>query len=254
MRFLAISSALASTLLLTSALAQNPPRDLARFDASAADVERGRGIAVGTYNRGPGGACFQCHGIDGKGDGAAAFPRLTAQSYSYLYESMRDYASGVRQNAVMTPIAKALDDQQMRDVSAYYAAQQEAPFGPQPTVEVHVLQHGAALSAVGHAERALQACINCHGPHGVGLPPTYPYLAGQYANYLEAQLNAWKSGQRKSDRLVGQVMENIAKQMTDEVIRAVSAYYASIRLAGEPQRKADAIEPLPGPSTRYPER
>jgi cytochrome c553 len=49
-------------------------------------------------------------------------------------------------------------------------------------------------------------------------------------------------------------MENIAKQMTDEDIRAVSAYYASIRLAGEPQRKADAIEPLPGPSTRYPER
>ena len=162
---------------------------------------------------------------------------------------MKDYASGARQNAVMTPIAKALDDQQMRDVSAYYAAQKEAPSAPQPMVETHLLQHGAALSAVGHAERGLQACINCHGPHGVGLAPTYPYLAGQYANYLEAQLNAWKSGQRKSDRLVGQVMENIAKQMTDEDIRAVSAYYASVRPAGEPQRKANAIEPLPGPST-----
>jgi cytochrome c553 len=254
MRLLGIISASASTLLLTSVLAQNPTRDWARFDESTADVERGRGIAVGTYNRGPGGACFQCHGIDGKGDGAAAFPRLTAQSYSYLYESMKDYASGARQNAVMTPIAKALDDQQMRDVSAYYAAQKEASFGPQPTVETQVLQYGAALSAVGHAERGLQACINCHGPRGAGLPPTYPYLAGQYANYLEAQLNAWKSGQRKSHHLTGQVMENITKQMTDEDIRAVSAYYASVRPVGEPRRKANVIEPLPGPSTRNPAR
>lgn len=250
MRLLMIGSALASTILLTSVFAQSPSGDPGKFDPSAANVDQGRGIAVGTYTRGPGGACFQCHGIDGKGDGQAAFPRLTGQSYSYLYESMRDYASGVRQNAVMTPIAKALTDQQMRDVSAYYAAQEDAPFGPQPSVDAHVLQYGAALSAVGHAERGLQACINCHGPSGVGLPPTYPYLAGQYANYLEAQLKAWKSGQRKSDRLAGQVMENIAKQMTDEDVRAVAAYYASVRPANDALRKSDSIQPLPGPSTR----
>lgn len=234
------------------------------YDIRAADVERGRAVVVGAYAAPPGseagpgspaispqaGACFQCHGMDGKGDKAAVFPRLTDQTYKYLYDSLKDYASGVRQNAVMTPIAKALSDQQMRDVSAYYAAQKSAEYPPADQVDAQVLQHGAALAAIGNAIRGVQGCINCHGPDGVGLPPTYPYLAGQYAAYLEAQMKAWKTGQRKGDGFG--IMENIAKRLTDEEIRAVSNYYASIRprsVTPEQAEFAAPMVPLPSVST-----
>lgn len=228
------------------------------YDAGTADAERGRAVVVGAFAAQPGqganaitpqaGACFQCHGMDGKGDAAAAFPRLTDQVYKYLYDSLKDYASGVRQNPIMSPIAKALSDQQMRDVAAYYSAQKIAPYAPSPKVDPSVLQYGAAIAAIGHAQRGVQGCINCHGPEGVGLPPTYPYLAGQYAPYIEAQMKAWKTGQRKGDGFG--IMENIAKRLTDEEIRAVAAYYASIRPTRlTPENPASAgIQPLPSPT------
>src|SRR5690606_13949705 len=84
------------------------------------DPGAGQAVAVGTFNAGPTGACFQCHGQGGEGDAAAAFPRLSGQSYGYLVKALKDYASGARQNEIMSPIAEALSEQEMRDVSAYY--------------------------------------------------------------------------------------------------------------------------------------
>jgi len=234
--FLYLAACLVPLVALSAAKAQqgNTP-DVGQIYPQNADVEAGRSIVVGAYTFGQTpqpqqGNCFQCHGMDGKGDQAAAFPRLTDQSYKYLYESLRNFASGVRNNPIMTPIAKALSDQQKRDVAAYYAAQKDAPYGARPETDPDTLQYGAALAAVGSATRGVQGCINCHGPAGVGLPPTYPFLAGQYANYIQSQLKAWKSGQRR-DGAAGGIMEYIAKRLTDEDIRAVSLYYASIRPA-----------------------
>lgn len=223
-------------------------------DPTTADLEHGRAVVVGaSATRAVEGAnrmqpsdvaCFRCHGMDGRGDEAAVFPRLTDQVYKYLYDSLKDYASGARQNPVMTPIAQSLNDRQMRDVSAYYAAQKQAAYGERPQASAELLQHGAALAAIGNARTGVQGCINCHGPDGVGLPPTYPYLAGQYANYLEAQLKAWKTGERKGDGFG--IMENIAKRMSDEEIRAVSLYYASLRPSSvTPEQAEAAFTPLP---------
>jgi cytochrome c553 len=217
---------LISMFWLQASVAQETSRRNATM-ADTGDRERGRAIVVGAYSSEAQSACFRCHGMDGRGDAAAAFPRLTDQLYKYLYDSMKDYASGVRDNPIMSPIARALTEQQMRDVSAYYAQQKNAPYGPLLKVDLQLLQAGGTLAAVGSAERGVQGCINCHGPDGAGLPPTFPYLAGQHAIYLESQLSAWKTGRRKGDSF--RMMEKIAKRLSDEDIRAVSAYYASIR-------------------------
>ncbi len=251
LRLFLISALAAGSLGLSVAWGQiNRASDPAAWNPSSGDIERGRAVVVGAFNRNPGGACFQCHGMDGKGDAAAVFPRLTDQVYKYLYDSLKDYASGVRQNPVMSPIAQALSDQDMRDVSAYYAAQKRADYGPQPPISPELIARGGSIAAIGHAGRGVQGCINCHGPDGVGLPPTYPYLAGQYAAYLEAQLRAWQTGERKGDGFG--IMENIAKRMSDEEIRAVSAYYASIRPPSVTPERAEAAAPMvplpPSPS------
>lgn len=253
-----------SVLVLTLSIfawAQAPRAiESASLDPQSENIEQGRAIVVGAFAAGPGKAnvqpqavaCFRCHGMDGRGDAAAAFPRLTDQVYKYLYDSLRDYASGARQNPVMGPIAQALNDEQMRDVSAYYASQKSAPYPPPPEVEPEILQYGGAIAAVGHAPHGIQGCINCHGPEGIGLPPTYPYLAGQHAMYLEAQLKAWKAGQRRGDGFG--IMENIAKRMTESEIRAVSLYYASLRPRSVTPEEAQTVGMAPSRNPQKPGR
>lgn len=198
--------------------------------SAEADLERGRAVVVGAIGATPAAQpqpCFACHGIDGVGDGSGAFPRLSGQAAFYMYKQLLDYASGKRRNDIMGPIAKAMTEPQMEDVSAWYAAQEDAPYFPRPEVPPRLLQQGAALSAVGSAEKGIQACVNCHGPAGTGLPPSFPYLAGQYASYTELTLTDWKVGLRRNDPLG--VMTEIAKRMSAEDIAAVAAYFASVR-------------------------
>ncbi|WP_165933850.1 c-type cytochrome [Aquabacter spiritensis] len=212
----------------------------------AEEVSRGRAVVVGAVGIGaPGGACFTCHGLQGAGDAAAVFPSLFGQSPEYLYRALRDYASGARENVVMSPIARALDDQQMRDVSIYFAVQIPVRAALRPTLDPERLQHGAHLAAVGSAARGIQGCVNCHGPAGRGLPPFYPALAGQHAAYIEAQLRAWKTGARKGDFLA--VMESIARRMTEFDIEGVAAYYAALAPAapGTATRDIRTLPPVP---------
>jgi cytochrome c553 len=195
--------------------------------AQEGNVERGRSVVVGAFEGGtPQVACLSCHGLDGRGDGSAAFPRITGQNAWYLYKQLRDYAAGTRPNEIMTPVAKALDEGQMQDVAAFYAAQ-EAPYPDPPEADPLLVQRGGALSAVGSSEKQIQACIACHGPAGTGLPPSGPYLAGQYAGYTELQLRFWQEDKRDNDAL--DVMATIAKRMTPEDAKAVAAYFAQVR-------------------------
>lgn len=198
-----------------------------------ANIANGRAVVVGAAGAAnpPTGSsqalpCFSCHGLHGAGDGTGAFPRLSGQPAFYLYKQLVDYASGARPNDVMTPIAQALSQAEMEDVAAFYAAQRGAPAFPPAQPDPLVLQQGGVLSAVGSAEKGIPACVNCHGPQGRGLPPSFPYLAGQYALYTELQLQLWQQGQRGNDPL--DVMADIAGRMSPEDIRGVAAYFAAM--------------------------
>jgi cytochrome c553 len=133
----------------------------------------------------------------------------------------------------MQPIAAGYSDKDLRDVAAYYASIRMKPLATSRAAAARIhpssdtLIKGGALAAVGSAKDGVQACANCHGPAGAGLPPVYPFLAGQFAGYLESQLKAFKSDQRRGDGL--HIMQDIAKRLSDEQIHAVAAYYASIQ-------------------------
>lgn len=191
-------------------------------------LELGRLVAMGGAQAGGSGmACIACHGVEGEGDGSGAFPRLAGQSGWYLYKQLIDYASGARPNQVMSGIAQRLTEHEMEAVSTYYAAI-DAPFAPViGDIDGELLQWGGQLGAVGSAERGIPACVNCHGPSGTGLPPSVPYLAGQYANYMSHQLALWSEGVRDNDAM--NVMSSIADRMTEEDMRAVAEYYARVR-------------------------
>lgn len=193
--------------------------------ARAPNVDRGALIAA----QGTGGApaCAQCHAFNGGSDGSGAFPRIAGQSAHYLAGELRDFTTGARSNAIMTPISKALAQDDIADLSAYYAAV-ESPFLPLSDPDPALVKRGEQLARVGDAKQGLQACDNCHGPGGVGEPPTIPYLAGQYAHYTGFELRMWQQGFRKNS-LEG--MAIIAKQLNAQDIAAVAAYFQQVRAA-----------------------
>ncbi|WP_322399753.1 c-type cytochrome [Massilia luteola] len=178
-------------------------------------------------------ACAGCHGAQGEGNAAGGFPRIAGQSAAYLGKQLGAYANGARVNPIMQPIAKAMNAEQIRDVSAYYASLGDAPAGataagaPAAGTKPSAagMDRGATLSAIGDDARGVQACANCHGPGGVGNQPVYPYLAGQHATYLTAAMAAWKNGARKTDSS-GQ-MTHIAQSLPDADVAALSAYFSA---------------------------
>jgi cytochrome c553 len=192
-----------------------------------AQIARGAVIAAqGTVAGAP--PCAQCHAFNGVSDASGAFPRVAGQSAYYLAEQLRDFASGMRSNAFMTPIAKALTAEDIADVAAYYSGL-DAPFLPLRKPDEALVKAGEQLAKVGNESRRIQACDNCHGPGGAGEPPTLPYLAGQYAPYIAFELRMWQRGYRKNS-LDG--MAVVARALDDREIAAVAAYYQQIRGAG----------------------
>jgi len=230
--------AIVAFLIRLPELSEDEYRRLARGDARLdilSGEERARLIAragaVGETLL----ACARCHGLQGEGGGAGAFPRLAGQKPEYLYEALRSYAVGGRSSGIMQPIASELTDEEMRELAMYYAAL-DVPLPPKPQVaDLRLLQLGDAIATAGLPNQKIPPCAPCHGRqgHGEGTFPLYPRLAGQYAAYLTLQLQLWRSGRRGGSPM-SQIMAAVASGLTDEQIQAVSLYYASIRGSAAP--------------------
>jgi len=194
-------------------------------DSSTRQSDSARGAVIAAQGVGSGvPACAQCHAFNGGSDGSGAFPRIAGQPIQYLVAQLRDFASGVRSNAVMSPIAKALSSDDLTEVAAYYA-NNSAPFLPLKDADQTLVKRGEQLATFGDESKQLQSCNNCHGPGGAGEPPMIPYLAGQYAHYTAFELQTWKRGYRKNSP---EAMLQIAKKLDDQDIQAVAAYFQQV--------------------------
>ncbi len=153
--------------------------------------------------------CVGCHGE--KGQGAGTFPPLAGKEAGYLIEQLSNYKSGVRQNPMMTPIAKALSDDDIAKLAEHYAALGDGPV-PAPA--------SVAPSVDSATEQLTAKCVGCHGTQGQGVG-TFPALAGKPAEYLVDQMNNYRSGVRDNP-----VMTSIAKGLTGEQIEKLATYYS----------------------------
>lgn len=90
-------------------------------------------------------------------------------------------------------------------------------------------------------------CQACHGADGVGISGEIPNLAGQKVAYLQAQLHAFKSGDRKHD-----VMGPIAKQLSDADAENLAAYWNSLSVGGPPKEAATAAVAARRPQMTFP--
>jgi cytochrome c553 len=215
--------------------------------AHAADprmVEFGRRIAEGAVLPEEK-TCSRCHGVLGIGRPEEQTPRLAGQPRLYLNKQLDDFAAGARVSDKMAPVARALTPAQREAVAAYYASLDAVPYPEAPYGDPRLVQQGGVLSAIGDLERGIRACEICHADAGVGLAPSFPYLAGQYAYYTENQLRLWQAGIRRNDPL--EVMAEIAKRLEDEEIQALALYFARVRPPPAALSSAVPQEPIPPP-------
>lgn len=204
-------SLLLSLLLVAGSLqAQDQAPDLAKAKQTAETV------------------CAGCHMADGNSQ-LPANPKLAGQHPEYLFKQLREFKSWdgkppVRENAIMGAMVAGLDEADMKGLAQYFASQK---LQPEAAKNIDTIAAGQHIWRAGIAAKGVPACAACHGPAGAGMPAQYPALAGQFADYTEAQLKGFRDGVRANDP--NAMMRTIALKMTDKEMKAVSDYAAGLR-------------------------
>jgi cytochrome c553 len=150
--------------------------------------------------------CAGCHGDTGV-SGNPDIPSLAGQDATYLATAMLAYRQGARNDETMKGMVASLDDTAIKNLSAYYAAQE-----PKPPANVR-----KPLTA----EEWAQRCDRCHGVNGNSTDPRLPALAGQRVDYLDKVLHDYQTGARKSPQMAA-----MSEVLSDGDIKNLAAYYS----------------------------
>jgi cytochrome c553 len=168
--------------------------------------------------------CIGCHGIAGY---QASFPevykvpKISGQSEKYITTVLNAYKKGERKHPTMRGIADSLTDQDIADISAYYANHGKVEGAVLPEKVSEPKANVAALLTKG-------VCTSCHGENlAKPIDPTYPKIAGQHADYLFVALKSYKvEGAVVWGRGNG-VMGGVAKQFSNAELKELANYVAS---------------------------
>ena len=188
-------------------------------------------------------ACTACHGAQGRAGPDGYYPRLAGKPAGYLYNQLLNFRDGRRHYALMTQLVDPLTDAYLMEIATYFSAL-DLPYPPPATSAAapEVLQRGQTLALRGDAARRLPACVACHGEALTGVAPHIPGLLGLPRDYLNAQLGAWRTGQRRAQ--APDCMAHIVAQMGTEDIYAITSWLAAQPLpASAASRKPAAALP-----------
>ena len=209
------------TIFLSATFAQADDTDLERMLKSIEnrmgdDAARQRAIEDGEERAV---LCQYCHGSDGnslKPD----VPNLAGQNAKYLLDQIDKFASGQRDDYVMNQLAANFSPEDKVNVAIFYYSQ---PVKPQAVDAGKALEGEALYQSV---------CRNCHGIEGRG-NHRLARLAGQKVNYVTKVLqdfraNANNPAARNNAHRKSEIMEGVAKSLSDEQIAAVAAYVGQL--------------------------
>lgn len=166
--------------------------------------------------------CTACHGDLGQGN--KNIPRLAGLPAGYITKQLHDFAAKRRLNDNMQYVASDLSDQQMLAIGHYYS-QQEVETSSSPSLGGDLIR-GRELALQGEWSLDVPACFSCHGSAGWGVGQAFPAIAAQQPLYTYSQLANWKNGRRANSPM--QLMKSIASALSDQDMRAVADYLASL--------------------------
>jgi cytochrome c553 len=158
--------------------------------------------------------CTACHGEGGRAT-IATNPVLAGQTARYLYLQLRDFQEGRRSDPQMSPMAKDLTRDEMRELADYFAAQKPAP---------QTFRADPDKVKLGRAKAEETLCTMCHLGGFMG-QNEIPRVAGQNFDYVVKQLRAFKARQRTND--AGN-MTAVSNTLSDADIENLSHFLAGL--------------------------
>lgn len=208
-----LRAALAGAALLLAATPAGAGDNLVGGDAKAGEAK----AAV----------CAACHGPAGNSVNPE-WPKLAGQHAGYTLAQLKAFKQPMqdspRYNPIMSSQAQMLNEQDMLDVAAYFAAQNRQPGAADPAL----VEKGERIYRGGIPADNVPACIACHGPIGDGnAAALFPAVSGQHATYIVNQLKLYAAGERRTD--TNQMMRNVAAAMSEDDMRAVASYIQGLQ-------------------------
>ncbi|RZL45040.1 MAG: cytochrome c4 [Variovorax sp.] len=173
--------------------------------------------------------CVGCHGIVGY---QASFPevykvpKIAGQSATYISAALTAYKGGDRKHPTMRAVADTLTEQDIADLSAYYAGLGLKP-GDAPAAEAAKAPNERVQALI--ARDKDNACTKCHGVNfNTPNDGTVPKLAGQNADFLFVALKAYKADTHPLTGRSNGVMGGIAKKYTNAELKDLAGYIGSL--------------------------
>ena len=173
----------------------------------AADLEAGKKKAE---------LCAGCHGDNGISQ-TENIPSLAGQPDQFVQWQLVFFRSGSRKNEQMQPIVEQIDNEDIRNLGAYFASL-TPPKAAAPDDNPDLSQKGAQ-AAVG------RRCASCHTDSFAGTKAV-ARIAGQREEYLVKALHDYKSGVRSGGGMAA--MADVAYPLSEEEITALAHYLAHL--------------------------
>ena len=191
--------------------------------------------------------CSACHGDDGVSI-VPIYPDIAGQRAEYMYWQLVKFKDAGFGGTVMAVAVESLSDQDMRDLSLYYAGLPYAGSPPEPGEEPEaaeprdpeLLARGEQLYMHGDPAAGIPPCQACHGPDGRGHPKAYeadaagftpyaayPALRGQRDAYLVNRIAEYQQGKHTS-LTTDFVMIGAAEHLDQASVEALAAWLSSL--------------------------
>jgi len=192
-------------------------------------------------------ACVPCHGKEGRAAPDGYYPRIAGKPAGYLLNQLLNFRDGRRHYGLMTSMVDPLSDGYLREIANHFAAL-ELPYPPPQPAQIPSteMQRGEALVRRGDAARQLPACTACHGTLLTGVVPHVPGLLGLPRDYLNGQLGAWKTGQRRAH--APDCMAQVVRRLGDDEVSAITGWLAAQALPADARPALVAPERAAGPA------
>ncbi|TAK48171.1 MAG: c-type cytochrome [Xanthobacteraceae bacterium] len=173
--------------------------------------------------------CIACHGRDGA-RAIQNYPELAGQDRVYLFNQMKDIASGTRisgkdergypRSQGMKDIMHLVSEAELQQIADYLAvAPAPKPRQPETPLDQAALDKGKAAYTQG-------GCQSCHGPSGKKPLASYPTIGGMKREYLMLQMAEMRDGIRTNGK--SKLMLPFAKKLNNEQIELIATYLSQI--------------------------
>ncbi|HYW58582.1 MAG TPA: cytochrome c4 [Polaromonas sp.] len=171
-------------------------------------------------------ACVVCHGREGRATNQGYFPRIAGKPAGYLYNQLQNFKLGLRRYEAMNHLVQHMSDDYLRDIARYFS-QLDLPYPSAKASTLTSAEQRMAENLVlrGAPDRGLAACTTCHGSQMAGMMPAMPGLLTLPADYLVAQLGAWRTGNRKAT--APDCMAEVARLLTPEEVSVMAKWLSA---------------------------